>query len=346
MEHSSKNTSNIRQEPKPEYFGRKSNNTSQTATFSKRWAFVLLICTGVLFLAYGLATKSSDIQLIPAITRETPQISDANATVSRYDRSNFNSTEDHIQDLQRSIPITSKIKAFNGASLSDREIDATKDAINSFNENSYDVSFVMVNVQTGKGIAYNTDELFYSASAIKAPYIVSLLAKDTLNEDRKTDDNLNAQIESILLWSDNDAYDSLDRTYDTYAFQTWGSEAGLEHILELHHCYQNFTSADLAKMWLQIYCDNDKGYIDEDISQYAMRPETSSIHSVLSDSSSTWSKAGWIPFLDEYAATNDAGIIKSNDSTYVMAICSNAPANFNLMDDMVYTLSQLEKNLI
>ncbi len=273
-------------------------------------------------------------------------VTDSEAQAPPHARSRYSSIPEQVKSLQRSIPNTKKIKAINGAALTDSDIDNIKSSIGSFTENSYDVSFVMMNVQTGKGIVYNTDELFYSASAIKAPYIASLLAKDSLNTDRKTDDSLNAQIESILLWSDNDSYESLDERYDTYAFQPWADEADLDHSLDIAYRYLDLTSADLAKMWLQIYSDHTNGYIDEDISQLASNPETSSIHSVLSKSSSTWSKAGWMPFSDEYAVTNDAGIVKSNDSTYVMAICSTAPANFDLMDGMVSTLSGLEKNLL
>ncbi len=119
-----------------------------------------------------------------------------------------------------------------------------------------------------------------------------------------------------------------------------------DHSLALEYCYLDFTSADLAKMWLQIYADHDSGYIDDDISELATRPETSSIRSVLGDADMTWSKAGWIPDGDRFSATNDAGIIKTKDSTYVMAICSNAPSNFDLVDDMVATLSELEETLL
>ncbi len=284
-------------------------------------------------------------KIIPINSVDATSISDKNAMVPNLDRENFSTIPEQIYALQRSIPNTSNIKAFNGTCLSIDEMDELKEAIASFKDDSYDVSFVIVNVDSGKGIAYNTDELFYSASAIKAPYIASLLSKGELNEDRKTDDILNQEIESILLWSDNDAYLDLDEHYDSYAFQPWGAQAGLDHSLDINYCYLDLTSADLAKMWLQIYSDYKSGLIDSDISELATKPEVSSIHSIIGNDGTTWSKAGWIPDGDRFSATNDAGIIKTKESTYVMAICSNAPSNFELVDNMVAALSKLETNL-
>lgn len=266
-------------------------------------------------------------------------------SIPSHDRSKYNSVADQIIDLQDSIPASSKIEAFNDASLTEDDDAHLKEAIKEFSSRNYDVGFVLINLKNGKGISYNTDMMFYSASAIKAPYIASLLSQGNLKRDMKSNQRLEQDIENILIYSDNDAYYHLQSLYGTKAFQNWCVAAGVEHSLKNGESFTDITVADLAKMWLQMYADYDEGSISEEISGFATRPEESSIRHVLGLTDSTWSKAGWYPNQEKSAATNDAGIVETDKSVYVIAICSDAPEDFGLLDSMVEALADVEPHL-
>ncbi len=307
--------------------------------------FLLGIAVGVIGFEVHYVMNQSH-HTVDSTTLAAKSIHDSPEKILEFDRVNFEDDKDHIQALQTSIPATDTIKAFNGATLSLNEFDAIKKTIKHFKDKSHSVSFVMINLKTGKGVAYNTNELYYSASAIKAPYIASLLAKDSLNSERATDPQLNNLIQNILIWSDNDSYFELFERFGGDAFYQWNLEANLDHPVESGRCFMDFTSSDLAKMWLQIYSDYTQGYIDEDIRALTTNPEVSAIHPTLEEKAITWSKGGWIPNIDDLSATNDAGIVKTPRSTYLLSVCSDTPSNFFLMNEMVHALSKLETSLM
>ena len=319
----------------------KKNKRAKAYLYTMIFGTVVMIASFIF--GFWYPADSNSIKFHP---RKIEVVTEKEAGAPPLSRSNFKTTPDQINSLQKSIPATNNIQAFNGAYLSHDNVATINSGINRFRDLSYKTSFVIMNLKTGKGIAYNTNELFYSASAIKAPYIASLLSGDSLIEDMDSNKALAWDVENILTWSDNDSYLDLDYRYDTYAFQGWADKANLDNKLEIGHAYMDFTCADLAKMWLQIYSDHTQGYIDDEIAELAQNPQVSSIHSVLGESAQTWSKAGWIPGIDGLSATNDAGIVKTKDSVYLIAICSDAPSDFELLDNMVYILSSLEPTLI
>ncbi len=329
--------------------GKTEQEAKKTPPVNKRRKYVIIFLVGIAVgiigfeAAYVMSQAPQELSVAESSSNE---ISDSPVKVYAHDISNYESTAEQVDALQKSIPHTENIKAFNGASLSLEDFDAIKSTIKQFNDMSYSVSFVMINLETGKGIAYNTDQCFYSASAIKAPFIASLLSMNSLGSARVSNPELNSYIQNVLIWSDNDSYFNLVARFGSDSFRAWGADAGIEHTIQPGESFTDFTSADLAKMWLQIYSDYTQDYIDEDIRALATNPEISAINSILGEGNLTWSKAGWIPNIDGLSSTNDAGIIKTPQSTYVLAVCSDAPSNFDLLNEMVYTLSQYESNLM
>lgn len=53
-------------------------------------------------------------------------------------------------------------------------VQSVVDAVNAFADKGYDVGFVVYDVQSQKGLDYNADEAFFSASTIKAPFSTAL----------------------------------------------------------------------------------------------------------------------------------------------------------------------------
>lgn len=103
---------------------------------------------------------------------------------------------------------------------------AIESQITNFESAGYTASFVLVDINTGRAISYNADAQVYSASAIKAPFIMALASTGTidLNAVYQAGDTQNAttkqNIDQVLTVSDNTAYSWLVDTYGTDAFDS------------------------------------------------------------------------------------------------------------------------------
>lgn len=58
---------------------------------------------------------------------------------------------------------------------------AIESQITNFESAGYTASFVLVDINTGRAISYNADAQVYSASAIKAPFIMALASTGTID---------------------------------------------------------------------------------------------------------------------------------------------------------------------
>lgn len=188
-------------------------------------------------------------------------------------------------------------------------------AVEEFTENGWRVGFVLTDLSSEDTISYCGDLELYSASAIKGPYVISLL--DAGYEPTDT-------MERAIAYSDNTAYSSLRETYGASVFQTWLTDAGgSEEQGEAY--YTTTTSEDLAKMWQYAY-----GYFESgDYRDWAADTFSDTLNSALSaelgEENTVWSKSGWIAEGGYYNVYNGAGIIDDGESPYVLAIMSDAP---------------------
>lgn len=225
----------------------------------------------ILFLAAGawwstqsnfLTDVSSPESAVEQTSLDVVKVSDAAPILAQYDRNNYDSIEAQVHDLQRSIPSIDNLMPFNGARLSEDESNEIRATVKRFDKRGYKTSFLMMNLQTGKAIAYDTGSLYYSASAIKAPYLASVLSIDD-SKDLKAGGALDSTCKSILLWSDNDSYLDISIAYGNEPFQDWCHKAQVEHTLENGNIYLDINTADLAKMWLQMYSDYSSGLYND-----------------------------------------------------------------------------------
>ena len=96
------------------------------------------------------------------------------------------------------------ISTFGGYQLSATARSKINAGINLITSRGYTVGFMLVDMTTGQGIAYNADRSIYMASAIKGPYVVSVM-----NMYPAAATTHYSTIQSITRVSSNEAYNAL-----------------------------------------------------------------------------------------------------------------------------------------
>jgi|GEM_PF-5761146 len=197
------------------------------------------------------------------------------------------------------------------------------------------VGFVMVDIHTGQGVAYNADKEFYSASSYKGIYVASLVAaRPELILERKN------TFSSIVRDSDNELYDSLYASYGKGPMLDWCEQSGVDAAVA-KWCYVDYSPRELSKLWVRNYeyfCSGAEN-IDTVTSWYSS-PRVSAINKHLGDKYATSSKAGYIGE-DGYYATNDAGIVYVEGRPYIMVVMTNASGDFSSINSIVVALNEM-----
>ena len=136
-----------------------------------------------------------------------------------------------------------------------------EDELNTFTNAGYEASFVMVDLKTGDALSSYADTAYYSASAIKGPYVLALAETGAIDLKSaylaETSDAGNTQylIHQTISVSNNDTYFSLRLAYGTDAFAQWSQSAGVSVDVTDTSLgdFLNMSSADLARMWAKGY---------------------------------------------------------------------------------------------
>ena len=224
-----------------------------------------------------------------------------------------------------------KISCLN-FSLSQHNYDFLLNKIHSIEEKGYDIGFVLMDVDSGKAVAYNCDEMFYSASTIKAPYIVSVAKKDlSILKD------YNTVLTNITYESSNEDYSLL--------WNTFGPEPFIEFLTNLSirtdiadNKYADYTPRELIKMWIDSYWFFERH--GRNLGFFFEHPNLSPIYELFKDSYKTRTKAGWIAG-DSVSASNDAGIIYKNNGACIMSVMSTVPDNLDELKPIINALGQI-----
>jgi hypothetical protein len=244
-------------------------------------------------------------------------------------------------------PSSSDITTFNGGSIADWALDGIRQAVDAFARQGYRVGFVMMDLDSGKGVCSRIDETFYSASTIKALNIASLYDK-VFNDDTAASAGWRQVLERTCVQSDNDAYAALRRAFGNQCFASWLSETGVStDKAGTSNCYYAwYTPRDLAKMWAHMYSYfQDAGAAGSELSSMLSHGYNSSIYNELGGEYAVCSKPGWYPTEPGYTATNDAGIVYAG-KPYLVSILSDAPERFDLVRSLVRSLNTAHDALV
>ena len=180
--------------------------------------------------------------------------------------------------------------------------------------------FVFIDMNTGRGFAYNADAVTYIASAAKAP-----MAYYALLHGAGADEFTRGNIEGAIVDSDNDAFEGFAYNYANEEYNAWLIEHGVYHDDYYYDLYPPMSARSLASFWAEIlnYLQGDS----DDAKWFAgllASTTTSFIRDGVQDTgASVINKGGWIAE-EGYASVSDAGIIELDGHVYIMAIVTGA----------------------
>ncbi len=205
--------------------------------------------------------------------------------------------------------------------------------------NGTELGFVLLDLETGRGLTYDADTWRYPASCIKAAYCTMLL------ENEGTRDGAPRRlIEECLVNSSNDAYDALFATYGLPAFSSWLTEHGAPEAgaNARNHQYPSISPQELSAVWQEIWrfgTSDEPGALE--LAGYLGRSNHSPLGELLREGGSreVWSKPGWYP-QDEYdiASTNDAGVVFSPSGPYVLVVMTDISADLHALTPLIGAL--------
>lgn len=244
-------------------------------------------------------------------------------------------------DIQvlRSVPSTTNGKIGTiGYRMDDGTTAAIRATFDAYTRYNHQVSFILLDLGSGRTMYYNTGLKVYSASCIKGPYIISCLVAG----NDATNDMYLAGHES-----DNDAYHRIRDQYGPQVFARWLRSAGVDASLSQYY-YTHLTSMDLTRMWLSIYpyiTGAESG--SRSARQILQGSRNSAIDQVLGSTYTVYSKAGWISSNEtaDYNVYNVGGIVM-DEHPYLMIITSTARGSATEAQPLVQALEAAHEVMI
>ena len=223
------------------------------------------------------------------------------------------------EDVMNQKTAGKTITGIGGFQLTDAQKSALQSAVNTAESGGRNVGFLMVDITTGKGVAYNAESKFYSASTVKGPYVAAMTYYNpgTLSSER-------GKINSVLAYSSNEDYYSLRARYGESCIRSFAKEAGVTDV-DFSGRYTFYTPRELAKLWMLMYSYFAYDSTGTSLAPLYERAAISIIRPILGGSGRIRSKGGWCPAGHAHPCYNDAGIVYDGSRPYVIVVLSNVP---------------------
>ncbi len=234
----------------------------------------------------------------------------------------------------------SLIEGEDAAPLSEEQQESLAAATQNIEDGGYTVGFTLINLNTGKGIAYNLDSRVYGASSFKGPY-AAYLCQHLGDNDASypsgseaagsgVSSSIYSLIQPMVLNSDNSACSSLRNTYDSAGFAEWLNSCGVDSEIMHDTHFPRYSARESALLWLHAY-----QYLKtntptaQNLASLYEQTNVSFIRSGVSgdgEVEAVLNKAGWCAGRERFTGLCDAGLIKCTDgTTYLMSTMTNSP---------------------
>lgn len=234
----------------------------------------------------------------------------------------------------------SLIKDEGAAPLSEEQQESLAAATQNIEGGGYTVGFTLINLNTGKGIAYNLDSRVYGASSFKGPYAAYLCQHLGDNDASYPSGNeaagpgvsssIYSLMQPMILYSDNSAFSSLRNSYDSAGFAEWLNSCGVDPEIMHDTHFPRYSARESALLWLHTY-----QYLKtntptaQNLASLYEQTNVSFIRSGVSDDEgveAVLNKAGWCAGRERFTGLCDAGLIKCTDgTTYLISTMTNSP---------------------
>lgn len=232
------------------------------------------------------------------------------------------------------------IEGENATPLSEEQQESLAAATQNIEGGGYTVGFTLINLNTGKGIAYNLDSRVYGASSFKGPY-AAFLCQHLGDNDASypsgseaagsgVSSSIYSLMQPMILYSDNSAFSSLRNTYDSAGFAEWLNSCGVDSEIMHDTHFPRYSARESALLWLHAY-----QYLKtntptaQNLASLYEQTNVSFIRSGVSDDEgveAVLNKAGWCSGSERFTGLCDAGLIKCTDgTTYLMSTMTNSP---------------------
>lgn len=232
------------------------------------------------------------------------------------------------------------------------------------------MGFVVFDLAERRGLGYNVDTSFFSASTVKAPFVASVVQGAVDVGTASMDDEMTERIVSegtgimahdgvdrydlktvlahTLVHSDNTGYALLRERFGAEAFEAWCAQAGVDAVSWNGAWYPNYSVRDLAELWVSIGSylvegEGNAGWLADQLSATS----ASFLREALGDRARVLSKPGYEMASATVAtgALNDAGVVLSEGGAYVIAIMSDADYDDESFTDNEHLIVNLAKAL-
>lgn len=227
-----------------------------------------------------------------------------------------------------------------------------QEARDAFLGRGWDAGYLLIDLETGCGLAANLDAVAYGASTFKAPYALYLCETQLDTQQAALDTPcledpattfmdpagtylhdgiasypLGTLIADSVTLSDNDSYRILRAAFDAEGFPSWLAEKGLPSSLT-GDWFPTYSTRTAGMLWLLM-----ANYLDSDatsaplLSGLLEQSETSFLRDALNaDQAIVRGKAGWHADDDPaFCGVCDAGIVETDEGTYLLCAMSTAP---------------------
>ncbi len=275
------------------------------------------------------------VEAVPVIAASDRVEDAAIAAMERQVIINIWNFEDAIKVLN-GVGNTSSLTKFGTFVISDEMLVKIQAELDRLSDQHRNPSFLLLDLETGAGLAYHIDNEYYSASGVKVHNICAICyyapsAFATYTEP----------MEAALKYSSNDAYEALFNAYNENTPNEWRARAHLGKQ-QWGRMYTRYTTRDNAKLWL----------VDWD---YLMGPgdAPATMREWMSDSKkcafskvlgsregyTVCSKAGWES--GENNGCNEGGFIQTPGGTYLLVVMSSLGGYPDeVFDDLVEILDE------
>ncbi len=277
-----------------------------------------------------------------------------------------------IQTVESSDTITTFDLYYSKGSfsLSQEATTEIQEVLTVYENHGIELGFVLMDLDSGKGLAYNIDETIYGASSFKGPYAAYVLQKFVETEKTTLEDyitnyaqgdsyyadgtaSLKSVIYNAIVYSDNGSFIALREAFDGSTFDSWMTSLGIDPSGYNSSRFVFNTARNLAGVWMDIY-----NYLETetDTAQWFKNllgsTQVSFIRSALESipDIQVYNKGGWYADTGEtYDSVTDCAIITLDGKDYLLCIITGgdwSDSNVALFKELAQSIFAARQELV
>lgn len=227
-------------------------------------------------------------------------------------------------------------------SLSSGHASAITSAVDVFTQYEWKSGYLLVDLETGRGVAGDLDERVFGASAIKGPFVHFLCEKWLDTGKASLEDEISVAgetmtlkeaIEDAIIKSGNDSYRTLFDLHSS-GWRSWLSNLGIASEINSYQRNPYYTARESGVMWLEAYryISAEGDAAGEHASWFASLIANTQVsfmrHAIGGGDVSVSNKAGWYatPEDSEYDMDGfcEAGIVVEGGHPYLLTVMTDA----------------------